>query len=243
MKQKKFDIYKDRENIEWTNTWVEDCQDPDKERILLIGDSVLRNIRGKISGIINESADFIGTSRSFADPCFFNIFDCFFQANPRNYSKILVNLGINHGHFFNVFQNEQEQSLYKEYFEKFIKNIKQNANYIVIISGTTWVYKDNILKFDTQKNDEIRTKNKIQSEIAQKYKTPFIDLYSHIMSNIDYYVFTDHVHFKSIKITDYTAKYIVSNIYPEISVDFSEKPRRFKKFFHHFLQVIHKIFK
>ena len=37
-----------REKIEWLNYWIEDA-DKDKERIILIGDSVTRDLRKKLN--------------------------------------------------------------------------------------------------------------------------------------------------------------------------------------------------
>lgn len=48
-----------RENVEWSNVWIDRVSDRDSKRYLLIGDSVLRMIRGSIAGKLNCPIDFI----------------------------------------------------------------------------------------------------------------------------------------------------------------------------------------
>ena len=90
---------------------------------------------------------------------------------------------------------------------------------IVILLGTPWTKKDNTKVFDNDFNEELLSKNKIQTEIANKYGLKTVDLYSHIMQNKEYYKYTDHVHFVSLKIKNLLEKYIASAIYPEIKIN------------------------
>ncbi len=219
MSKKENFLIQNREYIEWTNTWIENSTEIDADRILLIGDSVLRQIRGKLGSIVGKNADFVGTSRALSDPSFYNIFDAFFLNNIYKYSKVLINIGTNHGHYLKTNTSLEYKKEYSENFENFIKYIMQKFPNIVILLGTPWTKKDNTKVFDNDFNEELLSKNKIQTEIANKYGLKTVDLYSHIMQNKEYYKYTDHVHFVSLKIKNLLEKYIASAIYPEIKIN------------------------
>ena len=77
---KNFSISK-REPIEWTNTWIENSRDSNAEHFLFVGSSVTRELRREFTKLVDNPCDFIGTSSSFEDPVFYNIFNSFFTKN------------------------------------------------------------------------------------------------------------------------------------------------------------------
>lgn len=82
-----------RENVEWSNTWIDNARNFDCSRILLIGGSGAREFRSSLSKQLHGYAvDFIGTSSSLNEYCVLYHTECFsarfsnlFQALARLY--------------------------------------------------------------------------------------------------------------------------------------------------------------
>lgn len=206
---KNFEIYLNREDVEWTNSWIEDCTDKNKKHILFIGDSVLREIRSVMTNLISESVDFIGTSRSFLDPKFYDIFDAFFKNNNFSYSSIFLNIGFLHGMFSTASDNPLEYKVYINSYYKFIRYISEYSNKIILINSVPNVMINNLSQLDDEINTELYVRSKIQEDICNLFGYKNIDVFNFIIENKEKFEYRDHTHFKSKVITEYLAKYII----------------------------------
>lgn len=207
-----FDIRLNRENIEWTNTWIENSQDIDKERILLIGDSIAREIRSRISNAIEKTVDFIGTSSLYEDPCFYNVFNAFFDNNLYKYSSIIISLGA-HAGYLNTSKNKEHCKRFKNSFEKFIQYCIKKCPNITILYITPQVYANNTSKYNKEMNLEICHRNKVYEEVAIKHNLKTIDIYSYILNNRYMFEFRDHCHFANEEAKISLANYIANSLY------------------------------
>ncbi len=207
-----FDIRLNRENIEWTNTWIENALDTDNERILLIGGSTAREIRSRLSKVLKKTIDFIGTSSLYEDPCFYNVFDSFFSNNVYKYSLIIINLGA-HGTYLHSSIDKIHSKRFKNSFEKFIQYCIKKCPNIAILFVAPQVYDDNTSEYNEEMNHEICHRNKIYKEVAKKYSLKTIDVYSYIISNRDIFEYRDHVHFANEESQMALANYIADSLH------------------------------
>lgn len=85
-----FNKEKDRENVEWSNTWIDNAKNFGCPRILLVGDSVSREFRSSLGKLLPKYAvDFVGSSASIEDDLLYDVCDIFFKNKEYNYSLIL----------------------------------------------------------------------------------------------------------------------------------------------------------
>ncbi len=208
----KFDIHRDRERVEWTNTWIEDCSDKEKKHILLIGDSVTREFRGPISRMLNKSIDFIGSSSVFEDPCFYNIINCFFKKNIYKYSHIIINIGQKHGWYLQTCKNKKDKKRYEKSFEKFIKYMRKFCPNISILLTPPNVLDENLTKLNQSQCEEILSRSTIQTTIAKKYNYAIVDLYDFVLCDMQSFQYRDHSHFKSSESNEKIARYIIQTL-------------------------------
>ena len=103
-----------REEIEWTNTWIDYAFNPGHRRVLLLGDSVARQYRGRLRKQLEGTAiDFIGTSFSLEDEMLYRLLDCFFANREYAYDMLLLNLGGKHGYYLKTVQDEEDAARYR----------------------------------------------------------------------------------------------------------------------------------
>lgn len=205
-----FQPFKNRENIEWTNTWIESCNNPDTRRFLFIGDSVAREMRSELSKMLPQYAyDYIGTSSSFEDPCFYNIFDAFFKNNLYTYQTIFCNIGAKHFWYMHTARKKQDAQRYTKEFSMFLNYLQQYCKKIVILSVTPNKYSSDFTKWDEDVNEEILKRNEIQADIAAKESIPVVDLYSLVMEK--QYAYRDHCHFKDRSATQEIVAFSLKN--------------------------------
>ena len=82
----------EREEIEWSNFWIDEANKENKDRILIIGDSTARMIRSTLAKMSNRPVDLFATSSGLHDSLFVNQIDCFFKSEYQ-YDTIIVQLG------------------------------------------------------------------------------------------------------------------------------------------------------
>ena len=206
-----FKVFQDRENVEWTNTWIEACTNPTKPRILIIGDSVSRELRSEMSKMFSEYAfDFIGSSSSFEDPCFYNVLDAFFKNNVYNYQLILCNIVAKHGWYIQTNNNPKHVARYTKGFTGFVKYLQKRCKNVVLLTSTPNKLKEDPSLSDEVKNAEIQKRNAIQTKIFAKRGLLIVDLYSFVMQN--QYAYSDHCHFLERSASQEIARYIMGKI-------------------------------
>ena len=119
----------EREYIEWTNGWHEYADDLKKRRWLLIGDSVARDMRGRLQELVKPkeiAVDFFASSLHIEDPAFFKELQHFFSFEEYRYEIIFINWGAHHGLSRSCFGDEKIYFSYKTCYENFLNYILNN---------------------------------------------------------------------------------------------------------------------
>lgn len=190
MKEKfTYEVERERmlETYEWDNIWWEHAEDEEKNRILLVGDSISCGYRGFINKILDKKAfaDGIGTSKSLANDSLIALIDYVF-VQKKNYKIIQFNNGL---HGWHLSADE-----YEYYYDKTIKHIKEKYPEVkVVIALTTPLRnKEKIDEYDKQ-NAMVKERNNAAIRVAKKHGLAVNDLYSLIEDFPQYYK-NDGVH-------------------------------------------------
>lgn len=163
-----FNKEKDRENVEWSNTWIDNAKNFGCPRILLVGDSVSREFRSSLGKLLPKYAvDFVGSSASIEDDLLYDVCDIFFKNKEYNYSLILVNIEGKHGMYLHTADNAEDAERYEQAYQKFLGYLYSHTPNIVILTTTPNVRVDNLKKFDDNVNKEICSRNKIQTQVSE----------------------------------------------------------------------------
>ena len=89
-----YDSLASREETEWLNYWYGKANSLTRSRrILFIGDSTARMVRGRLESRLGIPVDFIGTSSGLHDVLFVSQVDAFFSSKRYSYAAIMVQLG------------------------------------------------------------------------------------------------------------------------------------------------------
>ena len=189
MKEKfTYEVERERmmETYEWDNIWWEHAEDEEKNRILLVGDSISCGYRGFINKILDKKAfaDGIGTSKSLANDSLIALIDYVF-VQKKNYKIIQFNNGL---HGWHLSADEYE------YYYKTIKHIKEKYPEVkVVIALTTPLRnKEKIDEYDKQ-NAMVKERNNAAIRVAKKHGLAVNDLYS-VIEDFPQYYKNDGVH-------------------------------------------------
>ena len=190
MKEKfTYEVERERmmETYEWDNIWWEHAEDEEKNRILLVGDSISCGYRGFINKILDKKAfaDGIGTSKSLANDSLIALIDYVF-VQKKNYKIIQFNNGL---HGWHLSADE-----YEYYYDKTIKHIKEKYPEVkVVIALTTPLRnKEKIDEYDKQ-NAMVKERNNAAIRVAKKHGLAVNDLYS-VIEDFPQYYKNDGVH-------------------------------------------------
>lgn len=199
-----------REDIEWTNTWIEKARETNKPRILIIGGSVSRDFRGRLSEKLPEYAvDFIGSSASLEDESLYRICNTFFEDKLYKYSMIMLNIGVQHGRYLKINEHIEHKIRYLKSCLEFMSYVRKKCDKIILLTTTPNAINGNLNVLDKEINEEIECKNELQKELAQQQNMPIIDLYKFVVDKkIE---FRDAKHFVKESQPEF-AEYIVSNL-------------------------------
>ena len=124
-----------RENVEWSNIWIDRVADKKNKRYLLLGDSVLRMVRGRIAEKIDCPIDFIGSSSAVNDVLFVGLVDYFFNVIKYQYAGVVIQVnhhgtvGLSGGAY-----NEFDYKLYHDNLVKLVCFVKQYTDNIVLVN-------------------------------------------------------------------------------------------------------------
>lgn len=186
-----------REKIEWVNYWWENANDNKKERWLLMGDSVMRQIRGSLNVIAGEqiAIDYFGSSTYVDDELLNKEIKDFFGCQNYRYNVILINLGFHHGMDRNVAELEEDKMNFAKFYEDIIDLCATRCNRIVIISGTPEREKGDLKKYNVKANMEIVARNEVVFELCKSRGCDYVDLYDFFYNRSSQYKHCDHVHF------------------------------------------------
>lgn len=224
-----------REEIEWSNVWIDSANEKTNVRYLLIGDSTMRMVRSTFARLTSCSVDLIGTSSKLNDKLFVDLIDTFFSGSIYKYDAIFVQLG--HHDRVGIDGKDYVEKDYAKFYSDFdclIKFLQQFSNKIVVesifesycikktfvkkivkhIPSIKLLYRLGVLKEKTDDNISFITNKKtdICRKIVATYggaNIVFADVNSY-MKNLNYY-HIDHIHFEDkakIEIARFMQKYI-----------------------------------
>lgn len=206
-----FDL-KNRTEIAWSNTWIEQATDLKRKRFLVIGDSVPRDYRGSLSKFLPEySVDFIGSSSIFEDTLLYDLCDLVLKEKVYRWSFVILALGGNHGNYLHTFSDKEDKKKYRASLERFLRYLRRHFADIVIVNTAPNRMVKNYRKYDVAANQEISERNSIMAEMAKKLKlNKYIDLYKYAMDND--FTFKDERHFKDKRTQEKIAQYVIKHL-------------------------------
>ena len=124
------DNLKGREELEWSNTWIEKANENICNRILLIGDSTARMVRKTFSQLTGRPVDLIAHSGGLHDILFVRQVEAFFTSSKYKYSTIYIQLG--HHSWWNEngndYTDEDFECFKNDYILKSASNLNDNLN-------------------------------------------------------------------------------------------------------------------
>ncbi len=181
------------EKYEWDDIWVHDANEPQKGRILFVGDSITRGMRRFANELLEKKgivADQLSTSKSVDNPYLLQLIDYVIAQNPI-YKNINIMFG---GHGFHL-----DKEKYAVNYEKVIKYIVEKYPRInlTLASFTPLTNKDNLNEY-SKNNEVILGRREVAKAVSEKYNLSFTDVYQTIANREDkgeiYHI--DGVHFK-----------------------------------------------
>ena len=188
----------EREFTEWTNSWWDDANHPNKRRWLLIGDSVHRDCRGHLQNLIkplNISLDFYATSFHIEDAGFKREIEHFFSYTEYAYEIIFIGWGGHHGYARHTLQDSSVRASYKKSYEELLEYVMERCSQVVILASTPVVTPGKLEELHSSYNPEVIERNIIANEIAQNYGLPFVDQYKFVMEHREQIKHRDTKHF------------------------------------------------
>ena len=166
----KFTVQKENsaryETYEWDNVWLEHADEPERKRVLYIGDSISCGTRLIATAQTEKKIlfDGFGTSKALDNPWFKDALHLFaIQQGQR--SAVLFNNGL---HGFHLDDETEYRDHYEEMVLFLLKEFEETPVYIVL---TTHIA-------DPDQNQRVVLRNRAAREIAEKYRLPIIDLYA-----------------------------------------------------------------
>ncbi len=188
----------EREDIEWTNSWREKANRENVKRIAVLGDSVMRQIRGTMQKLLENDpvVDFFGTSMQVSDPQLMTELHHFFDVSEYAYKTVIVNLGGHHGYDPKKLSIEQDYRRYKEAFDHLIKQIEAHCERVIVVGATHHCFDNCPSKVDEETNQYIKARNQAMREVAEQDGLKYIELYEFMKNGPGKKIrHSDYVHF------------------------------------------------
>jgi len=180
-----------REKIEWLNYWIEDAN-LEKKRILLIGDSVTRELRKKMNMFMNReyAVDLIAMSYSVLDKMTLLELRHFFDVTDYKYDYILFNMGGHHGYKMMCIDSVEIEKYYTTKIYHILDFLKSQTTNLIAMSITLENPKKQYVE---NSNIEIVKRNEIIEKVAQSVEIEYLAL----NKKLDYtkLVYSDWCHF------------------------------------------------
>lgn len=170
------------ETYEWDNVWWEQADKEIADRVLYIGDSISCHTRRVATKASDNTLlfDGFGTSKAL-DNRYFACSVSNFAEQQKKRRIILFNNGLHGWHL-------DDKTEYAEEYERMIRFLLDE------FKGTPLVLLLTTYVADTERNDRVKARNHVVTELAKKYDLPIIDLYSVTKEN-SHLLFSDGVHF------------------------------------------------
>lgn len=179
----------ERENIEWCDIWISHANETNRPRVLLIGDSIVRDYYPEVEKHLAGKAYVarLSTSRFIGDPVLLKEIELVLEGTK--FDVIHFNNGM-HGW-------QHSEAEYRKAFPKLIKTIRAYAPKAKLIWATTTPLRDGKgVTYDTNaeySDERIAARNDIADEIVTAQKIPIDDLNAAMRGHPEYH--SDNVHF------------------------------------------------
>ena len=178
-----------REAIEWCDIWISHANETNLPRVLLIGDSIVRDYYPEVEKRLAGKA-FVGrlaTSRFVADPVLLKEIETVLDGTK--FDVIVFNNGM-HGW-------QHSEAEYRKAFPKLIKAIQAHAPKAKLIWATTTPLRNGKdVTYDTKaeySDERIAARNAVAAEIVAAQKIPTVDLNAAVRGHPEFH--SDNVHF------------------------------------------------
>ena len=178
-----------REAIEWCDIWISHANETNLPRVLLIGDSIVRDYYPEVEKRLAGKA-FVGrlaTSRFVADPVLLKEIETVLDGTK--FDVIVFNNGM-HGW-------QHSEAEYRKAFPKLIKAIRAHAPKAKLICATTTPLRNGKdITYDTKaeySDERIAARNAVAAEIVAAQKIPTVDLNAAVRGHPEFH--SDNVHF------------------------------------------------
>ncbi len=178
-----------REAIEWCDIWISHANETSLPRVLLIGDSIVRDYYPEVEKRLAGKA-FVGrlaTSRFVADPVLLKEIETVLDGTK--FDVIVFNNGM-HGW-------QHSEAEYRKAFPKLIKAIRAHAPKAKLIWATTTPLRNGKdVTYDTKaeySDERITARNVVAAEIVAAQKIPTVDLNAAVRGHPEFH--SDNVHF------------------------------------------------
>ena len=178
-----------REAIEWCDIWISHANETNLPRLLLIGDSIVRDYYPEVEKRLAGNA-FVGrlaTSRFVADPVLLK--EIATVLDGTKFDVIVFNNGM-HGW-------QHSEAEYRKVFPKLIKAIRAHAPKAKLIWATTTPLRNGKdVTYDTKaaySDERIAARNAVAAEIVAAQKIPTVDLNAAVRGHPEFH--SDNVHF------------------------------------------------
>lgn len=205
--------YADKETTEWANFWYDKANHKSDRRILLIGDSVSRQIRSTMSALLQCPVDLFATSAALRDRMFWDQLKCFFENGLYSYEAIFIWVG-NHSRRnedgTDYFSDHDYQRFHSD-FTTLIEISMEIAPKVIILSTLHMFIRRNSNKYiefireiigfrpkeilDDNENAVVEVKNKIIQQVANEHGLPFYDIDKTLLESK--YWHKDNIHYIS----------------------------------------------
>jgi len=178
-----------RESIEWCDVWVSHANETNLPRVLLIGDSIVRDYYPEVEKRLAGKAFVarLSTSRFVADPVLLKEVESVLDGTK--FDVIQFNNGM-HGW-------QHSEAEYRKAFPKLVKTLRAHAPKAKLIWATTTPLRDaKGVTYDTHaeySDERIASRNAIAAEIMAAQKIPTDDLNSAMRGHPEFH--SDNVHF------------------------------------------------
>jgi hypothetical protein len=177
------------ESIEWCDIWISHANETNLPRVLLIGDSIVRDYYPEVEKHLAGKAFVarLSTSRFAADPVLLKEIQLVLDGTK--FDVIHFNNGM-HGW-------QHSESEYRKAFPKFVKTIRACAPKAKLIWATTTPLREGKgVTYDTKaeySDERIAARNAIAAEIVTAQKIPTDDLNAAMRGHPEFH--SDNVHF------------------------------------------------
>ncbi|MCI0534463.1 MAG: SGNH/GDSL hydrolase family protein [Verrucomicrobiales bacterium] len=178
-----------RESIEWCDIWISHANETNLPRVLLIGDSIVRDYYPEVEkGLAGKAfVARLSTSRFVADPVLHKEIELVLVGTK--FDVIVFNNGM-HGW-------QHSEVKYREAFPKLIKTIRTRAPKARLIWATTTPLRDGKgVTGDTKaeySDERIAARNALAAEVVTVRRIPTVDLNATVRGHPEFH--SDNVHF------------------------------------------------